>query len=108
MSWLARLEVDADTVRKYGVSDDIYAWHKMLWECHPNEPEAKRDFLTRIDQLDGVYRLWIMAKRKPRCPRWCPPDGFALKEIAPCFLRTAAMLSICVPTPRNVWFKEIQ
>ncbi len=105
MSWLARLEVDADTVRKYGVSDDIYAWHKMLWECHPNEPEAKRDFLTRIDQLDGVYRLWIMAKRKPRCPRWCPPDGLALKEIA--LVSYAPLLcfrSACQPT--KCWFKE--
>lgn len=86
MSWLARLEIDAETVRKHGISDDIYVWHKMLWECYPDAPEAKRDFLTRIDQLEGAYRLWIMAMRKPVCPLWCPPDGFALNEISPSFL----------------------
>lgn len=86
MSWLARLEIDAETVRKHGISDDIYVWHKMLWECYPKTSEAKRDFLTRIDQLEGAYRLWIMAKRKPVCPLWCPTDGFALREISPTFL----------------------
>lgn len=86
MSWLARLEVDAEAIRNQGISDDIYTWHKMLWQCYPDAPEAKRDFLTRIDELEGAYRLWVMAKRKPTRPQWCPPDGFALKEINPSFL----------------------
>ena len=86
MSWLARLEVDAESIRTKGISNDIYAWHKKLWECYPDMPDAKRDFLTRIDHFEGMYRLWVLAKRKPVCPPWCPPDGFALKEIAPSFL----------------------
>lgn len=86
MSWLARLDVDAEAISAEGISNDIYAWHKKLWECYPDMPDAKRDFLTRIDQLEWTYRLWILAKRKPVCPPWCPPDGFALKEIAPSFL----------------------
>jgi CRISPR system Cascade subunit CasE len=85
MSWLARLEVDAETARAEGISDS-YAWHKRLWECFPDAPEAKRDFLTRIDQLEGAFRLWILARRKPRRPLWCLPEGFALKEIAASFL----------------------
>ncbi len=85
MSWLARLEVDAETARAEGISDS-YAWHKRLWECYPDTPDAKRDFLTRIDQLEGAFRLWILARRKPMRPLWCPPDGFALKEIAASFL----------------------
>ena len=52
----------------------------------PDAPDAKRDFLTRIDQLEGAFRLWILARRKPVRPQWCPPDGFALKEIAASFL----------------------
>ena len=86
MSWLARLEIDAETARAEGISNDIYSWHKLLWECYPCEPEAKRDFLTRIDPLEGAFRLWIMAKRKPSRPPWCPAEGFALKEIAAAFL----------------------
>ncbi len=86
MNWLARLDVDADTVRRAGISGDVYAWHKLLWECYPDEPDAKRDFLTRIDQLEGAYRFWVLAKRKPVRPLWCPADSFGLKEISPVFL----------------------
>ncbi len=85
MSWLARLEVDAEIARAEGISDS-YAWHQRLWECYPDAPDAQRDFLTRIDQLEGAFRLWILARRKPRRPLWCPADGFALKEIAASFL----------------------
>ena len=85
MSWLARLEVDAETTCSEGISDN-YTWHKRLWECYPDAPEVKRDFLTRIDQMEGAFRVWVLAKRKPVRPEWCPPDGFTLKEIAPSFL----------------------
>lgn len=89
MSWLARLDVDAEAIYSEGISKDIYAWHKKLWQCYPNAPEKTRTdigFLTRIDQLEGAYRFWVMAKEKPVRPQWCPPDGFVLKEIAPSFL----------------------
>ncbi len=85
MSWLARLEVHAETARAEGISD-TYTWHKRLWECYPDAPDAERDFLTRIDELEGAFRIWIMARRKPVRPLWCPSDGFALKEIAASFL----------------------
>jgi CRISPR system Cascade subunit CasE len=86
MNWLARIDVDAETVRAEGIWDS-YAWHKKLWEgCFPGEPDAKRDFLTRIDPLEVAFRLWVLAKRKPVCPKWCSPDKFALNEIAASFL----------------------
>jgi len=86
MNWIGRLEVDAKTARTEGISDS-YAWHKRLWDgCFPDEPNAKRDFLTRIDPLEGAFRIWILAKIKPKRPHWCHPDGFALKEIAASFL----------------------
>jgi len=86
MNWLARLDVDTESLRKAGVSADIYTWHQKLWECYPNEPDAKRDFLTRIDQLEGAYRFWVLSQRKPVCPQWCPIDGFAVNEISVPFL----------------------
>ncbi len=86
MNWLARLEVDAETVRNAGVYEDVYAWHKMLWECYPDQPDASRDFLTRIDLLEGAYRFWVLANKKPVKPQWCPAEGFAIKEISPSFL----------------------
>lgn len=86
MNWLARLEVDAEIAREQGIGD-LYAWHKKLWDCFPDMPDGTRDFLTRVDPLDGAYRLWVLAKRKPVCPQWCPSDCFRLKEIAPSFLK---------------------
>jgi CRISPR system Cascade subunit CasE len=86
MSWLARLEVTAEIARNLGVSDS-YAWHKKLWECFPEAaPNAKRDFLTRIDPLEGAFRLWVLTPKKPERPHWCPADVFCVKEIAPSFL----------------------
>lgn len=85
MSWLARLEVDAEIARVEGIRDS-YDWHKRLWECFPAAPDAARDFLTRIDTLEGAFHLWILSKRKPVRPQWCHTDGFALKEIASSFL----------------------
>ena len=86
MNWLARLEVEAETVRAAGIAEDVYAWHKMLWDCYPNQPDAKRDFLTRIDQLEGAFRFWVLAKRKPARPQWCPATSFSLNQISPSFL----------------------
>src|SRR4030042_5030702 len=81
MIWLARIDIDAESARAEGISDS-YAWHKKLWDCFPNVPDQKRieiGFLTRIDTLEGAFRIWIMAKRKPVRPQWCSLDGFALK-----------------------------
>ena len=86
MNWLARVEVTAETARKESVSDS-YAWHKKVWECFPDAaPDTKRDFLTRIDPLEGAFRLWILARIKPDCPRWCSADSFSINEIASSFL----------------------
>lgn len=86
MNWLARLEIDAEMLRKKGISDDIYSWHKLLWQCYPGNPDAKRDFLTRIDQLEGAYRLWVLSQRKPARPDLCPETGFAVSEVSSSFL----------------------
>lgn len=88
MSWLARFEINAETARAAGTSD-TYEWHKRVWECYPEVPDQKRaeiGFLTRIDLLEGAFRLWILSKQKPARPQWCPPESFALKEVAPSFL----------------------
>jgi CRISPR system Cascade subunit CasE len=85
MSWLARLKIDTKGALAEGISDS-YAWHKKLWECFPEAPDAKRDFLTRVDHLEGAFRLWVLGKRKPVRPAWCPPDNFSIKMIAASFL----------------------
>lgn len=85
MSWLARMEIDAESSITAGILDS-YAWHKRLWECFPGIPDSGRDFLTRIDLLEGACRIWLLTRKRPVRPAWCPPEYFALKEIAPSFL----------------------
>jgi CRISPR system Cascade subunit CasE len=82
MSWLARLEINAEIAYREGAHDS-YAWHRKLWECFPDKPDVDRDFLTRIDPLEGAFRIWVLARTKPLQPAWCPDEGFALKEILP-------------------------
>jgi CRISPR system Cascade subunit CasE len=85
MSWLARFDIDEKIARAEGIKDN-YEWHKRLWDCFPGLPDAKRTFLTRIDDLDGRFRVWLLSKSIPVRPKWCSPSDFALNEIAPSFL----------------------
>lgn len=85
MNWLARLDIDAEIARAERLFDS-YAWHKKMWECFPNMPDAERNFLTRIDPLEGAFRVWILSGNKPVCPSWCPDDDFTCKQISPSFL----------------------
>jgi len=84
MSWLVKMEIDSEVARREEIRDS-YDWHKKLWACFPTDSSANRDFLTRVDQLEGAFRLWVMGNRKPERPSWCSGDEFALKEIAPSF-----------------------
>ncbi len=85
MNWLARIEVDAEVAQAESIFDN-YAWHKKIWDCFPGMPDSERTFLTRIDPLEGAFRVWVLADTKPVCPRWCPAEDFALNEISPTLL----------------------
>jgi len=85
MKYLTHLGINANVVRLEGIRDS-YGWHKRLWECFPDTPDVYRDFLTRIDQLEGAFCIWILSKRKPVRPQWCSVDDFSIEEIVPSFL----------------------
>lgn len=84
MNWLTRMKISAYLVRSHKISDS-YNWHRRLWECFPNNPDAQRDFLTRIEQQEEYSVLWMASSRQPVCPSWCPPESFGLKRISPSF-----------------------
>lgn len=84
MMWLARMHVQAQAARSAKISDG-YAWHKRIWDCFPEAPNAKRNFLSRVDQLEGVFRIWLLAHGQPARPAWCMADDFELKQISPTF-----------------------
>lgn len=85
MSWLVRLDLPAEAAQRAGLLD-TYDWHQRLWECFPDAPAHERDFLTRIDFLEGAVRAWMLAEREPACPAWCPPDDFQARKVASSFL----------------------
>jgi CRISPR system Cascade subunit CasE len=86
MNWLARLDIDAQTASAHRIFDN-YAWHKRIWEdCFERAPEAKRDFLTRIDHLEKMFRVWVLANRKPVQAPWCLSERFSVKEVPHSFL----------------------
>lgn len=51
---------------------DAYQEHQWLWHFFPGEPEAKRDFLFRRRDQDGVPRFYIVSQRPPQGvgPAW--------------------------------------
>ncbi len=82
---LTKAEVAYDTAAKAGLRDS-YAWHRRIWEAFPGVPEARRDFLTRIDERDDHLRLLLLSPGIPVRPPWCPVDRWQTKAISEAFL----------------------
>ena len=78
MNWLARFEIDAEPAFREGLVDS-YAWHQKVWECFPGQPDKRRHFLSRVEMLEGAFRLWILAAERPERPAWCPAEAFDMK-----------------------------
>ena len=88
MSWLVRMQLDTAVARRERIHDS-YGWHKKLWECFPGNPDKSRSdigFLSRVDTLEANFRIWLLSKKKPVQPIWCPTGDFAVKEVSPTFL----------------------
>jgi CRISPR system Cascade subunit CasE len=85
MGILTKLEIDYETA-SIKIFSDLYSWHKTAWELFPGKPEAKRDFLTRLDVTANGFRLYVLSGSKPVKPEWCEYEAFSTKEIAPGFL----------------------
>lgn len=86
---LTRVHVPYDIVArpwKDGGFRDSYAWHKRVWECFPDKPETARDFLTRLDDTGGGFRLLILSGIAPEKPGWCPDAGWETKSVGEDFL----------------------
>ena len=72
--------------RKDGGFTDSYAWHKRAWDCFPGQPDAARDFLTRLDDTGNGFRLLILSAADPAKPDWCPDHGWQSKGVGENFL----------------------
>jgi CRISPR system Cascade subunit CasE len=85
MPYLTKLEISHEIAGSRRLFDS-YAWHKVAWECFPGMPDAKRDFLTRLDASKYLSRLYILSRKMPHKPDWCPEDCWADTAIPQKFL----------------------
>lgn len=69
---------------------DSYAWHKRIWEAFPGQPQAKRTFLTRLDDTGHGFRLLLLSKELPTRPDWCPSANWQSKTVEESFFQQSA------------------
>lgn len=84
MSWLTRIRIDVREALSAGMKDG-YSWHQALWRCFPGKDGQSREFLSRVDERDGMFEVLMLSPDKPESQawgQWEPP-----KQVAPSFLK---------------------
>jgi len=77
---LTKIEIDHEAAFKAGLRD-AYSWHQKTWEAFPGRDGQERDFLTRLDEIDGGLRLLILSPLEPKRPNWCPESCWQSKVV---------------------------
>lgn len=85
MSWLARITIPVRDALQLRLTDNE-RWHRFSWLCFPNDPDASRDFLTRLDIGREEMRLYVLGCREPQRPASCLKEWWACRQVAPTFL----------------------
>jgi len=81
MSYLTQILVPYElAVRQLRIRDS-YDWHQRVWQAFKGLDGGKREFLSRVDEVDEAYRLLIVSSAEPTKPDWCPTDCFKTKAI---------------------------
>jgi CRISPR system Cascade subunit CasE len=81
---LTKIEIDHETAFKAGLRDS-YEWHRKIWQAFPEMDGQSRDFLTRLDELDGRLRLLLLSPSQPTRPEWCPEKAWESKLVEDSF-----------------------
>ncbi len=50
---------------KSDIRDSLYAAHQLLWKAFPRDAGAKRDFLFRQEDHDGLPCFFVVSSRRP-------------------------------------------
>ncbi len=80
--YLAQFRIGRKEVLRHRLVS-AYELHKLLWNCFPGRPEAKRDFLFRCDEEEAVLKILMLSETKPEVCDWAEWDG--IKEFDPVF-----------------------
>lgn len=95
---LTEIRLSYENAVKAGLRD-AYAWHRQVWLCFPDRPDAARDFLTRLDPRDDHFRLLLLSAVAPLRPPWCPTEVWRSKAVPGDFLAAAAFRFSLVANP---------
>ncbi|KAF0093307.1 MAG: CRISPR-associated Cse3 family protein [Puniceicoccaceae bacterium 5H] len=98
MNYLAKIEIDYELAYKQGILNS-YAWHQKAWKAFPGRDGEARNFLTRVDEIDGGFRLLLLAPVQPTRPSWCPENGWACKEVPNAFFQRSSYRFSLVANP---------
>ncbi len=86
---LTKIEIGYETAHKAGLRDS-YAWHQWAWQAFPGQPDAARDFLTRLDDTGDGFRFLIQSTGEPQRPATCPVDAWHTRPIPEGFFQHPA------------------
>lgn len=82
MTHLTQALIDSATARQLKLWKwDSYKWHKAVWQAFQWLDDTQREFLTRLDERQGSYRLLIVSPDIPTRPDWCPVGCWQTKPI---------------------------
>jgi CRISPR system Cascade subunit CasE len=103
MSYLTQILVPYETAVRHLKIRDSYDWHQRVWQAFKGRDGEKRDFLSRVDEVDEAYRVLIVSSTKPTKPDWCPTDCFQAKVIPEDYLAAGTFrFSLLVNPTRKV------
>jgi len=104
MTYLTQAVLDAEHTRRLELWKwDRYDWHQAVWKAFPGRDGQARDFLTRLDERDGGYRLLIVSPGIPTRPDWCPADSWQTQPIPEeYFGKRRYVFQLCVNPTKKV------
>ncbi len=83
-SFLTKIVIDHETAYNSGLRDS-YSWHQKIWKAFPGRDGETRNFLTRLDEVDGGLRLLTLSEQPPDRPDWCPEPAWESKPVPDTF-----------------------
>jgi CRISPR system Cascade subunit CasE len=93
MTYLTQGFLDYETAARRKIHD-LYDWHQLVWDAFSGCDGQRRDFLTRLDRVEGErqFRLLIVSPRLPVCPDPWPnaTEAWQTREIRPAFFSCGA------------------
>ena len=85
MSWMARCFIPRQIAFSHRLGS-CYDWHKLVWTCFPGRPDARRDFLFRLDARPEGTLLHILGEEKPERLELCLEETWECRKIPSAFL----------------------